>query len=221
MSVADASEPDAGEPMDGGEPDAIVSMPDSGGPNPFALGRDGNNVVISDAYTSCTQHDHCVLVSVACDGCCAQSAIHDDHTDSYETNFEAACADIVNRGCPCDPALMVAACRDERCVALDAFNNCYSPTQNLDLAYVTDARGCEQCRVGQAICVDGVALVCEGLDSDPPTTQWYAVEDGPCGEPTPDPTCADGEVRATADACLADFMTCYQIPSGELCGFNP
>jgi hypothetical protein len=53
-------------------------------------------------------------------------------------------------------------------------SGCYSPTQNLDIAYQTGSKGCSCSPSTDAgACVQGVALVCEG-------SNWQAVEDGPC-----------------------------------------
>jgi hypothetical protein len=207
--------------LDASDRDATMS-PEDAGPNLYALTRDERNVVqITDAYTGCSSSNQCVIVETSCDGCCGQGTIVDELSDTYETNFALACEGIVNGGCPCDTSPLVAACRDEHCVALDPLDACYSPSQNLDLAYRPNARGCDCPTVGQSICISPAALVCEVLDGNPPEPRWIAVEDGPCGEPEPDPSCADGEVRETAEACLADFMTCYELTSGEFCGVNP
>jgi hypothetical protein len=224
LNVADASTQDAStqdaSTQDASTQDASMTLPDSGLDPTFAL-LDGTRVVIPEAYTPCSEHYQCSIVSTDCAGCCAQGVINIDHSSAYEAAFAATCADVEFRPCECDPLLLVAACREERCVALDAFDDCFSPTQNLDIVSVDEARGCDCTNVGQSICVAGNGLICEGLDSNPPQQRWAAVLDGPCGEPTPDPTCPDGEVRATAEACLADFMTCYEIADGEYCGLNP
>lgn len=51
---------------------------------------------------------------------------------------------------------------------------CYSPTQNLSIAYKAGSKGCA-CTSGTVadVCVQGVALICEN-------NHWIAVEDGPC-----------------------------------------
>jgi len=55
---------------------------------------------------------------------------------------------------------------------------CFSPTQNLGIAYQPGAIGCACNSVTDAsVCVQGVALVCS-------SNVWIAVEDGPC-MPTP------------------------------------
>ena len=55
--------------------------------------------------------------------------------------------------------------------------DCYSPTKNLERAYEDNAQGCA-CDVDKdaAVCVKGVALICEG-------GAWQAVQDGPCWVP--------------------------------------
>jgi len=51
---------------------------------------------------------------------------------------------------------------------------CFSPTQNLAIAYQADAQGCSCDRsIDVDVCVQGIALICEG-------GTWMAVEDGPC-----------------------------------------
>jgi hypothetical protein len=61
--------------------------------------------------------------------------------------------------------------------SVDEELNCYSPTKNVAQAYEADARGCA-CDADKdtAVCVKGVALICEG-------PAWQAVEDGPCWVP--------------------------------------
>lgn len=57
--------------------------------------------------------------------------------------------------------------------------DCYSPTQNLDIAYDDGAVGCTCTDGAEAQCLPDstgrkVALVCEN-------GRWQAVNDGPCG----------------------------------------
>ena len=66
------------------------------------------------------------------------------------------------------------ACEDD-----NASTNCYSPSQNLEMAYEDGAQGCA-CDVqnDQDVCIKDksgreVALICEN-------GKWIAVEDGPC-----------------------------------------
>lgn len=51
-------------------------------------------------------------------------------------------------------------------------SSCFSPTQNLDIAYTVGAHGCACNSADEDQCIDGVALICDGT--------WRAVEDGPC-----------------------------------------
>lgn len=88
-------------------------------------------------------------------------------------------------------ASLAAGCSSE---SSDA--TCYSPSQNLDQAYVAGSRGCG-CSSG-AVCVPDstgrkVALVCEN-------GAWQAVEDGPCMQGPPLPGDAGGDAAdARAD----------------------
>ena len=53
-------------------------------------------------------------------------------------------------------------------------STCFSPTQNLSMAYQAGAKGCACNSANDAsVCVQGVALICE-------SNLWLAVEDGPC-----------------------------------------
>ena len=56
----------------------------------------------------------------------------------------------------------------------DANDVCFSPTQNIDIAYKEGSIGCScDKNVDEDICVDGAALMCK-------VDRWVAVEDGPC-----------------------------------------
>ncbi len=208
--VLDAQMPDAALGGDGGE--LLIE--------PLTLTRVGATVQITAAYTACAHQNECVLVSTGCDGCCQQGAVHTDLTEYYDFHFETACEGYEGGMCDCEPEPLYPACRDNRCVALHAVNDCFSPTQNLDTAYAPDARGCDCPILRQSICVGGAALFCSEYPNDATQQRWAAVEDGPCGEPTPDPECGSGERRPTAEACLAEFNTCYALASGEYCGIN-
>ena len=84
---------------------------------------------------------------------------------------------------------------------------CFSPTQNLDTAYDDGARGC-RCNDGDGdLCIDGVALVCDGA-------RWGAVEDGPC---EPRATCEGGEIVDSSDECLVDDAFCHALDDGRYC----
>jgi hypothetical protein len=80
---------------------------------------------------------------------------------------------------------------------------CYSPTQNLQLAYHAGAIGCS-CNpaVNTGVCVEGVALICE-------TDHWLAVEDGPCA-PQLQPT------TYSPSACTAAGGTPVPSPGSPL-----
>ena len=139
-----------------------------------------------------------------------------DLTETFGANLKTACADYVGAICDCQPPDLVARCIDQRCAAVPRADDCFSPTQNLEIAYDTGAFGCACADTAKAICIGRFALICEPA---PMTTGsvWTAVEDGPCA-PRPDTTCQTGEVRAAPDACLSEFNTCYQLPTGEFCG---
>jgi len=58
-------------------------------------------------------------------------------------------------------------------------SNCFSPTQNLDIANTSNAIGCDcNSEIDEDVCVNGVALICE-------ENTWITVEDGPCFNPEP------------------------------------
>ena len=92
-------------------------------------------------------------------------------------------------------------------------DGCYSPTQNLDIAYQNNAKGCN-CNpaTDNGVCIQGVALICE-------SNHWQAVEDGPC-EPklTYSPsscTAAGGTPVASIGTALTPENDC---PSGVALG---
>jgi hypothetical protein len=187
-------------------------------PDPrYTLERDGADVAITDAYTGCQEHDDCVLAPTSCNGCCNEAAIKRELATTYELNAQAACEGYQGSICDCDFADLVPRCLSGRCRAEQrASVGCYAPEINDDGAYDEGAVGCRCDGLdGRSICTSA-ALICEVAERG--RLVWQAVEDGPCGEPEPDPTCADGELRDTPEACLASFKTCHRVPSGEYCG---
>jgi Kazal-type serine protease inhibitor domain len=88
-------------------------------------------------------------------------------------------------------------------------SECYSPTSHLELAYDDDAIGCA-CRASDdAICIDGVALICTD-------GRWQAVEDGPCQPEPPAPEC-EGMIVDSSARCLQDDAFCRELPDGRYC----
>lgn len=82
---------------------------------------------------------------------------------------------------------------------------CFSPTQNLNTAYLSDAKGCV-CKSGSDadVCVQGVALICS-------SNVWTAVEDGPCMANTYSPdgcTAAGGIPVASPGTALKPETDC-------------
>jgi hypothetical protein len=190
----------------------------STGPLPiYQLTRAGSTIQITDAYTACAQHSDCQLVGTSCNGCCAQGAIQSNLNDQYITNMTAACADYEGGVCDCSFEDLVPRCEDDRCAAVPRSELvCYSPEMP-ETAYDDGAVGC-LCdeHKEKTICMGREALICQpAVDSH---YAWVAVEDGPCGEPVPDPDCKGGGVRATATACLDDFFMCWRLDTGEYCG---
>ncbi len=85
---------------------------------------------------------------------------------------------------------------------------CYSPTENLDLAYDPAILGCT-CIDGDSVCISSVALICE-------SSRWQAVEDGPCM-----PIERECEDRVeTIYQCLNWFSECVQEDAGYFCGYG-
>lgn len=180
----------------------------------FALTRAGASVLITDAYTACTRDNECVLVGNDCDGCCGMGSVREDLEDTYTANLQLACADYEGGICDCEPPDVVARCEEGHCAAEP--RACYAPDLNDEHAYELGAIGCACPEyANKSICTEHAGLGCE---QNGVGFMWAAFEDGPCGDPAPDPTCADGEVRATAIECLDDFGLCWKLESGEYCG---
>ncbi|MFZ5442579.1 MAG: hypothetical protein ACOZQL_21395, partial [Myxococcota bacterium] len=79
----------------------------------------------------------------------------------------------------CDPNLRRWVSAEDGPCSSGPQVGCYSPTQNLDRAYVVGAVGCA-CAGEPAVCVADstgrrVALIC-----DPNLRRWVSAEDGPC-----------------------------------------
>ena len=86
---------------------------------------------------------------------------------------------------------------------------CYSPTQNLNVAYDGTLPGCPCDKVGDA-CVGGVALICHD-------GSWDAVEDGPCMPTNLD---CDGRIESV-EQCISLFDICVEMDPGTFCGMVP
>lgn len=196
--------------VDGGDPDGTVS-------DPFALTRQGSEIQITETYTMCEAHTDCELVSTSCNGCCNEGAVRSVLVDTYTARMTPACADYEGGICDCSYEDLVPRCVDDQCAALPREEvECFSQTAP-DGAYDAGAVGCNcDAYAMKSICIGRYALMCR--PSRDIKHAWIAVEDGPCGEPSPDPDCTSGEVRPTATACLDDFDQCWELENGEFCG---
>jgi len=81
---------------------------------------------------------------------------------------------------------------------------CYSPNQNLGIAYDPGAQGCPCEESDMDQCISGVALICE-------QGSWRAVEDGPCM-----PQSGQGCGGRLGDTCSTDEYCAYE--PGQYCG---
>lgn len=197
-------------PVDAGPVDA-GSSDDAG----LKLLRDGDTLVVTDRYRPCGVDDDCILVGTSCSGCCDQDAIRAHDRDAYRTNSELACSGYQGPICDCQPLDLVPICRDGLCAAVPREPPaCYSPA-NVDRAYESGARGCDCPDAGLEICVGGTALVCWRGSSG---LAWTVAEDGPCGAREGNMECRPVQQRASASACLAEFSSCVELPSGMFCG---
>lgn len=85
---------------------------------------------------------------------------------------------------------------------------CFSPTLNVEQAYLGTLPGCA-CQDGNSsVCVGGAGLTCYGGN-------WVAVEDGPCYPVT---TPCDG-VTTDVVACIGAYRECVQVED-MFCGRN-
>jgi hypothetical protein len=192
-----------------------ASIGDNG--DPLALVRDAGEILLSDAYTACSEHSDCRVVTTSCDGCCQNGAINRGLEVAYAERLSPACEEYSGAFCTCEQPDDVARCEEGNCTAVArSMFTCYGPELNEDLAYEPGAVGCSCYDLeNKSICTGSTALVC---GSEGGGLGWVAVEDGPCGEPEPDLTCAEGELRPTPADCLSDFDRCWRVPSGEYCG---
>lgn len=86
-------------------------------------------------------------------------------------------------------------------------NGCFSPTENPLDAYPDGAEGCPCDWPGQAVCVEGAALVCgEFWRETTPHTRWITVIDGPCWPFG----CEDDETKPDLQSCMDVREHCYQ-----------
>lgn len=193
---------------------------ESNTPN-YELWRIDGEVVVTDVYTGCTADADCELVSKSCDGCCQLAAIDRGLSEDFESARGRACEGYRGAICDCDYLDLLPRCQAGRCRAIARDEaTCYSPTQNLALSDRDDAVGCRCLDFQADICIEGKALVCEPRGG--PINAWSSVADGPCGEAAGDLdlTCASGERTTTAQACVATYNSCYQLPGGDFCGLR-
>jgi hypothetical protein len=193
----------------------------SNGDPALTLMRVGSEVEVTERYRSCELDDDCVLVGTSCNGCCEQDAIRSPDRDAYTVNHELACSDYSGPECDCDFADIVPRCVDGLCAAVtpDPVRDCFSPSQNVQRARFRDALGCECERAGLEVCVGTssintrVPLLCaEGANG----TRWTRVDGGPCVVNATD--CPVEQRRTDADACLAEFASCFERAQGGFCG---
>lgn len=180
----------------------------------YALKRRGMTVIVTDLYTPCNEHVDCELVSNEC-SCCGRTAVRKDLVDIWSANSSLACEGYMGPICDCNFADVVARCMAGRCAAIarEDVAECISPFKNTEKAYMEGTVGCPCESEGQAICVEGVALICDQVRYA--HLVWTTVEDGPC-LPRSD-TCEGGEIHPDAAACLAARDDCYQLPDGRYC----
>jgi hypothetical protein len=183
----------------------------------FFVTRNDRIVQYGGGWAECESDGDCSLVGIGCDGCCQFGAINADLVSDFQMRFTQACSDYRGGICDCQPQPQVARCRAGACMAeiVDVATTCYSPTQNLEIAYEPGAVGCACTTLESEICVGSTALIC--MRNAQQELVWTAVEDGPC-QPS-SVGCSDMAVRLTADECLAEFTSCYQLqPGGQFCG---
>ena len=179
---------------DRGANDAGLPPGDDGGPNDFALRRDGALVQITGAYTECTVDADCTLVGTACNGCCDLGAVERALQVTYEQNFTLACEDYRGPICDCEPPDLVAECRDARCAAV--------PDTQQDRCAPQDAR------------VTGSITVCLPGHSKIYWNGVWCVQRQGC-------TCRGASCDvgfATMDACVTAHEGCEDLVS--YCGCN-
>jgi hypothetical protein len=137
-----------------------------------------------------------LLVAAAC-SCSSRADVPSMAADA------ALAADRAGAGADASPDAGVGA---------DAGLDCFSPSQNLDKLALDGVSGCPCELEGSSVCVESQRLYCSRyLARD---LVWRV--EASCLEL--DKTCAHGEVRATAEACLAEFEECFQLQQGGFCG---
>ncbi len=85
--------------------------------DPLELTNEGREVVVPDRYRSCARDEDCMLVSIACDGCCQRGSVAKEFGDEYERDRRESCSRYRGPECDCMFLEMRALCEAERCRA--------------------------------------------------------------------------------------------------------
>jgi hypothetical protein len=93
---------------------AVAPPPDASQPDPYALTREGMDLIVGDAYLACAEDADCALVGSAC-SCCERTAINLSLVETYLVNVELACADYQGPICDCEYVPAAARCVADRC----------------------------------------------------------------------------------------------------------
>ena len=93
---------------------ALPPEPDAAQPDPYALTREGMNVIVSEAYLPCTEDADCAVVGTSC-SCCEQAAINADLVATFTSHAQRACADYQGPVCDCEFVPAEARCVADRC----------------------------------------------------------------------------------------------------------
>lgn len=179
------------------------------------------NAEVAALDLSCSEDVDCVVLatSTSCVDACGSLVVGNTTAlaNGVDQLTEAACATFDSAGCtypqpPCPMMLsMEAHCNAGQC-ALGAApsSDCFSPDQNVELAYSGEIPGCPCGDVG-SVCVSPAALICE-------QGTWRAVEDGPCEPGLIEQGC-DGRLDSAVE-CVELFDTCQQLSTGLYCGIG-
>ncbi|HKO92130.1 MAG TPA: hypothetical protein VJU61_13295, partial [Polyangiaceae bacterium] len=135
-------------------------------------------------------------------------------SELYEQNRALACAGYRGPICDCSIPDVFARCVAGRCRQVPRMSiACFSPAQNLDKINDPEFVGCACPQFKAAVCVDQIPLYCSWSRG---SWSWVVGVDSVCQLGTQG-TCPMGQARPTLDACLAEYNTCYQLPSGQFC----